>query len=270
MPGRYAEFKQTVWDFYEKHGRNTLPWRNTDVPYHILVSEVMLQQTQVDRVIPKYNSWLDHFPSFERLADASLSDVLAEWQGLGYNRRGKFLKHSAVKVVEEHNGELPQDEDTLLTLPGIGPYTAAAIRAFAWNIPVILVETNVRTVYLHHFFENEQQVKDDDIKSIVADTLPEGRAREWYSALMDYGSFLKKEYGNPNKRSNTYNKQSPFEGSNRQVRSHILKYVLKNTPVERGTVLEEISSQNHSVEDNIDSLLEEEMIFEENNTLYVK
>lgn len=222
-----VRFVGTVWKYYEAYGRSDLPWRKTRNPYHILVSEMMLQQTQVERVIPKYRAFLSAFPTVEALASASLAEVLALWQGLGYNRRAKFLHGAAKALVRDHKGRFPKDEAGLRALPGVGSYTALAVMAFAYNVPVVLIETNVRTVFIHHFFPKAASVADAEIMRLVERTLPEERAREWYGALMDYGTHLKRTFGNYNRKSSTYKKQSPFVGSARQVRGAIVRVLVE-------------------------------------------
>ncbi len=215
-------FRKVVWNHYKKHGRHALPWRKTRDPYRILVSEVMLQQTQVERVIPYYKDWLRKFPNAKALAKASLADVLRAWQGLGYNRRAKNLQAAAREVTKL--GKFPED---LQSLPGVGPYTARAIRAFADNDDVVFIETNIRTVVTHHFFPNKEKVEDKEILSILEKALPKGRSREWYGALMDYGSFLKRSGVRINSKAKAYKKQEAFEGSRRQARGAILKALAK-------------------------------------------
>lgn len=223
MSPEERQFVGTVWRYYRRQGRHDLPWRRTIDPYHILVSEVMLQQTQVERVIPKFVQFLKRFPTIEELARAPLGDVLMLWQGLGYNRRAKLLHDTAVAVVTEHGGQLPMTAAALRELPGIGPYTASALMAFAYNAPEVLIETNVRTVFIHHFFKDATGVPDANILALVERTLPKRRARQWYAALMDYGSYLKRAVGNQNVKSSTYKKQSRFAGSERQVRGAIVR-----------------------------------------------
>jgi len=228
MTKKDKQFVQTVLSYHTTHGRHALPWRKTTNPYHIVVSELMLQQTQVDRVIPKYQTFIKAYPDAPTLAAASLSDVLTLWQGLGYNRRAKLLHECAMTVVEEKEGMWPRDYAELQTLPGIGPYTAAAVMAFAYNIAIPLVETNVRTVYLYHCFTKETDVTDAAILKRVAAHLAdletlEIRPRTWYAALMDYGTHLKKTHGNPNSRAKTFMKQSTFAGSDRQIRGAIVR-----------------------------------------------
>ncbi|UCG84215.1 MAG: A/G-specific adenine glycosylase, partial [Dehalococcoidia bacterium] len=144
-------FQQLIWDYYKDHGR-LFPWRQTDDPYHILVSEIMLQQTQTSRVLKKYESFISTFPDFQTLAESPLINVLKAWQGLGYNRRAVALHKIAQIVVADCEGELPSSEKVLVKLPGIGPYTASAIKAIAFNQPAVLIETNIRTVYIFFFF----------------------------------------------------------------------------------------------------------------------
>jgi len=219
-------FLETLWSYYHDHGRHDLPWRRPKMddsfdPYKIMVSELMLQQTQVPRVMPKYAAFLQRFPTVETLAGAELGDVLREWQGLGYNRRAKFLWQTAQKVSEL--GAFPTTQDELVKLPGIGPNTAGAILAYAYNQPVVFIETNVRTVYIHHFFHDQTGVADREILSLVEQTLDHENPREFYWALMDYGSHIKATIGNANKASKHYVKQSVFNGSRRQVRGVVLR-----------------------------------------------
>lgn len=196
-----------------------MPWRQDTRPYYVLVSELMLQQTQVDRVIPKFAAFIAAFPAEKDLAQASLAEVLKLWQGLGYNRRAKFLHEAAKKVVEI--GVFPKDEKSLVTLPGVGKNTAGAIRAYAFNQPSVFIETNVRAVYIHHFFKDSDTVSDTDIKVLLEQTIDQDKPREFYWALMDYGSYLKKQGVRPS-RSSHYKKQSPLKGSVREIRGLIV------------------------------------------------
>lgn len=216
-------FQKCVYGYYEKHKR-ILPWRRTTVrPYHIFISEVMLQQTQVDRVVPAYQRFVRTFPNFKTLACASFPEVLKVWQGLGYNRRALFLHKSAQQVVNEYHGRLPADPEVLHTFPGIGKATAASICAFGFNMPTVFIETNIRSVYIHHFFHDRTDVTDHALLPIIDQTLDREHAHEWYSALMDYGVSLKRQYGNPSRKSKHHAKQSRFEGSDRQIRGAVIR-----------------------------------------------
>lgn len=218
------KLQQIVWKHYTQNGRTHLPWRKKSAtPYEILVSEVMLQQTQVDRVIPKFKTFIRAFPSFKTLAHARQSDVLKLWQGLGYNRRALNLKKTAEIISTKHSGRLPHDDDVLRTLPGIGPYIAGAVRAFAFNIPSVFIETNIRTVFLHHYFAGKTDVDDRDILPLIEKTLDHDNPKDWYAALMDYGAHLKRVHTNPSRGSKHHTTQSRFEGSRRQKRGIILK-----------------------------------------------
>lgn len=216
-------FKRIVWVHYKRHGRHDLPWRKTTDPYKILVSEVMLQQTQVERVIPFYKSFLKKFPTVRALAKAPLAEVLIAWQGLGYNRRAKMLHQAAREVVEKYGGKFPKSREGLVALPGIGPYTAGAVAAFAYNEEGIFIETNIRTAIAHHFFQKRKKVSDTEIIRILEQVFPVGKSREWYSALMDYGAHLKKQGVKLNAKSKHYTKQSSFKGSLREARGAILR-----------------------------------------------
>jgi len=191
-------FQKVIWRFFAQNGRD-LPWRRTKNPYKILVSEIMLQQTQVERVIPKYAEWLARFPTAATLATAARATVLTTWRGLGYNRRALALKRAAESIVAR--GKFPREVAEILELPGVGPYTAGAIAAFAFNEPVVMIETNIRTVFIHHFFSDQKNVRDSELLPLIEKTLPRLKPREWYWALMDYGSHLKKEVGNLGRQS---------------------------------------------------------------------
>ncbi len=223
-----------------------LPWRRTRDPYAILVSEVMLQQTQVPRVLVRYDEWLADFPALEALAAAPLEAVLRAWQGLGYNRRAVALKRTAEQVVADHvaggagtsssgatrpPASLPQDERALLALPGVGPATASGIRAFAFDLPGVYLETNVRTVVLHELFSDRDGVPDREIVPILeAAVAAAGRRgitpRDWCYALLDYGAHLKRTVPNPSRRSAHHTRQSAFAGSVRQKRAWLLRAVM--------------------------------------------
>ncbi len=230
VQNKLAKFRQTVWAFYKKHGRHDLLWRTTRDPYKILVSEVMLQQTQVKRVRAFYPEFIKQFPTVQVLAKAPLSDVLRSWQGLGYNRRAKLLHQAAKAVMTQCEGTFPKQAEALEELPGVGSYTARAVAAFAFNQDVVLIETNIRTAALHTgmiYHTSSQKVSDAQIEKVLKKILPKGRAREWYWALMDYGAHLKRSGVKLNARSKHYTKQSAFRGSVREARGAILRELAK-------------------------------------------
>jgi A/G-specific adenine glycosylase len=215
-------FQEKVYDYYAKHKRS-LPWRDSISGYGVFLSEIMLQQTQVARVLIKYAEFTVLFPTFQDLATATLPKVIAAWQGLGYNRRARFLHEAAPKLVGEFGGIIPNDEALVDALPGIGPATASAIVCYTYNRPVVFIETNIRRVFLHHFFRDEEGVPDASLLPFVEACVPQENPRDWYYALMDYGTHLARIVVNPNKRSKHYSVQSKFEGSVRQVRGGILR-----------------------------------------------
>jgi len=225
-------FVDTVWNHYRNHKRS-FAWRINPTPYNVLLSEFMLQQTQTSRVVSKFAEFKSSYPTFTDLADSPWEELLTHWVGLGYNRRARNLHLTAQIIRDSFDGIVPQGKEELLSLPGIGDYTSSAIRAFAFNIADAFIETNIRTVYLHHFFEGEFDVHDNVIIQVVKKTLDRTNPREWYWALMDYGVYIKKTFGNPNIKSRHYSKQSKFEGSSRQLRSHILKSILTSKSVSK-------------------------------------
>ena len=216
------EFQETVWEKGRELFRD-MPWREDTRPYYVMVSEIMLQQTQVDRVIPKFNAFIERFPTVEILAKASLGEVLQMWSGLGYNRRAKFLHEAAIKIMGEYSGTFPDTPQGLISLPGIGVNTAGAILAYSFNTPSIFIETNIRTVYFYNFFLEHEEVSDTELRAVVEATIDTEHPREWYWAMMDYGSYLKRQGIGQNNKSRHYKKQSPLKGSVREVRGQILK-----------------------------------------------
>ena len=208
-----------------------LPWRRTRDPYAIWVSEIMLQQTQVQRVDGRWQRWLDRFPTVAALAEAPQAEVLQEWQGLGYNRRAIALKRAA-EMIDAAGGAVPRGQRELVALPGIGPVTAAGIRAFAHDLPGVYLDTNVRSVFLHELFAERDAVTDGELIPLVEaacppdDSDPDDDPRTWYYALLDYGAELKRTVPNPSRRSTGHHRQSRFEGSHRQKRSELVRIVL--------------------------------------------
>lgn len=225
-------FQRNILTWYRKNKRDDLLWRWTKKwpvePYHILVSEIMLQQTQVSRALEKYPLFLKQFPTVQKLADAPLPDLLRVWQGMGYNRRAIYLKRCAEVIVKDYGGNFPHDPKLLQKLPGIGPYTAGAVACFAFNKPVVFMDTNIRKTFLHFFFsrKTDKKITDNDIVSIAQKTLWHRNPRRWNYALMDYGALELSRKNDLLHRAKSYHKQSPFSGSPRFYRSQILKYLL--------------------------------------------
>lgn len=221
-------FREIVWGEGRARYRD-MPWRDDTRPYYVFVSELMLQQTQVDRVIPKFTAFIAAFPTEHALAQASLADVLRLWQGLGYNRRAKYL-HDAAKMIDaEFHGVFPTEKSDLLRLPGVGPNTAGAILNYAYNTAEAFIETNVRTVYFHHFYPDGDVVSDKDLLALVARTIDRHHPREFYWALMDYGSWLKRQGVGRLAQSRHYKKQSPLKGSVREIRGQVVRELAKHS-----------------------------------------
>ncbi len=254
-----SRFKETIWNYYYAHGR-CFSWRNVDDPYKVFISEVMLQQTQTKRVIEKYEQFLAEFSSFEILAAASLRDVLSVWQGLGYNRRGKFLHEAAQTIIRNYRGIVPNDPDELVKLPGIGPATASSICAFAFNSPTIFIETNIRAVFLHCFFHGKSDIHDKQLLPLIAKTVDQENPREWYYALMDYGVYLKQTISNPSRASKHYLVQSKFEGSNRQIRGKIIKLLTDHNALTEKELLQKTESQAERFTPILKQLINESIV----------
>lgn len=259
-------FKTVIWDHFKTQGR-TFAWRSTNDPYHIMVSEVMLQQTQTYRVEPKYDAFIKLFPTFEALASAPVQQLILAWQGLGYNRRALSLQKSAQKVMAEFAGILPNDPEVLVTFPGIGKATASSICAFAFNKPTIFIETNIRAVFIHFFFAQRQEVHDKEILPLVAATVDQTNPREWYYALMDYGVVLKKQFKNPSRRSAHHAQQSRFEGSDRQIRGMILKALTQHTTFNYEQLCNLIARDPQRIQNMLNDLIKEGFIRHSNGIL---
>ena len=236
------EFTELLWAQGRRLYRD-MPWRRDTRPYYVLVSELMLQQTQVVRVIPKFESFIARFPDERALARAGLSEVLQAWQGLGYNRRAKYLHESARSITDTMDGVFPTESKDILSLPGVGKNTLGAIEAYAYNRPSLFIETNIRTVYIHHFFNDMWDIADSSLTTKLAETIDREHPREFYWALMDYGSWLKSNGVRNISQSRHYKKQSPLEGSIRQV---------------RGAIIKELSASDHTLGSLTDAVLGDE------------
>lgn len=254
------KFRELVWKYWEENRRHDLPWRKTTDPYKILVSEVMLQQTQVERVVPYYTIFLKRFPTARKLAEAPLSEVLTLWQGLGYNRRARMLHEAAKAVVGEHQGRFPASALELEKLPGIGPYTAGAVAAFACNQDGIFIETNIRTVITHHFFADRDNVTDSEVRLVLEKVHPVEQAREWYAALMDYGAHLKRSGVRINARAKGYTKQSAFSGSPREARGAIVRRLAAGSATKQQLLHLLPTERREQLSEQLEKLLGEKLV----------
>jgi A/G-specific adenine glycosylase len=264
------QFKKCIKDYYANN-RRSFPWREQITPYRTVVSEIMLQQTQTDRVLQKFDPFIARFPDFTSLAQAHFQEVLGLWKGLGYNRRAIALHQTAQCITREHHGILPQIPETLESFPGIGPATARSIISFAFNIPTVFIETNIRTVFIHFFFSNHTVVSDKEILPLVAQTVDQTNPREWYYALMDYGVMLKKTVGNASRLSKHYHKQSPFQGSERQIRGKILHYLLEyKGGLSEAELITLLGRDETLVRKIVNDLKEERFIIYNNNRWHIR
>ncbi len=258
-PVKIQTLQNKILNWYTTNKRD-LPWRTTQEPYHILVSEIMLQQTQVDRVIPYYHKWLETFPTLESLAKAEKTLILKNWSGLGYNNRPLRLQQLAQQLTQK-SLPFPTTYVSLVELPGIGPYTANAILAFAFNQSVPVIDTNIRRVLIHELHLPEA-ISLENLQIIAQQCIPKDKSKLWHNALMDYGAL----YATSRKTGiESLSKQSKFEGSTRQVRSNIVKYLLEN----KTTTLERLKSLYSHKEFNtiLEKMLKEGLVKQKENTL---
>lgn len=253
-------FSEAFASFVAAHPLRNFPWRKTRDPYKIMVSEIMLQQTQAERVIEKYQQFLGAFPTLASLAEAPPALVLRHWSGLGYNRRALYLRRAAQEIIERYGGVFPKDCRELQTLPGIGPYTARAICTFAFNLPDVFIETNIRSVYLEYFFKRARvKVPDSRLIPLISATLDKKNPRQFYNVLMDWGAFLKKSGNMAHQKSRHYVKQTAFHGSRREVRGAILK-LLSQAPQTTRVLQQSVKNNPHSVADVLNELKREGFI----------
>lgn len=263
------DFQTRIWDFYTQNKR-IFSWRETTNPYHIVVSEIMLQQTQTYRVEPKFEKFIQLLPTFDALAHASLHTVLSLWQGLGYNRRAKYVHEIAQKVVTEYQGVLPNDPTVLVTFSGLGKATAASICAFAFNKPVVFIETNIRAVYLHTFFPSQANISDIQLMPLIEQTLDYNNPREWYYALMDYGVYLKAQIPNPSRKSKHHTIQSKFEGSDRQIRGAIIRHLTQYPFMEIQELLRSLQVPESRSLPILNKMLTEGLIQAQDSHIFIK
>jgi A/G-specific adenine glycosylase len=257
-------FQKIIYSYFKQYGRD-FPFRKEISPYNVVVSEMMLQQTQTSRVVEKFQQFIQKFPDFQSLANAPLNDVLKVWQGLGYNRRAVALKTISEKVVKEFDGILPADVEILKSFPQIGHNTASSIVAFAFNIPTYFIEVNIRRVYIYFFFPGKTSIDDGNIMPIVRRTIDPSNVRKWYYALMDYGVMLKKTHPELNKRSVHYRKQSKFKGSNREIRGKILKLLIASSSLTETEMLSELEINSIKLKEILNLLITEGFIKQENH-----
>lgn len=266
MDATIRALKKKVYEYYKDAGRDRLPWRVDSTPYSVYISEIMLQQTQVDRVIPLFNRFIETLPDFQALAAVDQPTLLSLWQGLGYNKRALFLKRAAEKICAEFGGVLPNNRADLQSLPGIGEATSGSIMVYAFNAPEVYIETNIRTVYIHEFFADKSDVSDSDLLPLIEASLEGEEPFRWYSALMDYGTMLKKQIPNPSRKSKHHVKQSKFEGSDRQIRGAVLRVLLEMPDLSLRVLAKEVKTQVKRLKPIVEKLISEGFV-EEDDTL---
>ncbi len=244
------KFQRYIFAWWKTHKRD-LPWRHTHDPYKILVSEVMLQQTQVSRVLPKYEEFLTAFPTVYALAKTSPAEVLKVWKGMGYNRRALYLHKAAQIICVTYKGCFPKDYELLTKLPGLGIYTARALLVFAYKENVAMVDTNIRQIITHFFFDDIAQ-KASIIADVADQLLPKGKSWEWHQALMDYGAIA---LNVSRITSHVSQKKSiPFRESNRFYRGRIMDR-LREGDISQRDLLKEFTGTYGKSEDFIASIL---------------
>jgi len=250
-------FQSKIVEFYQQN-RRSFPWRMTTDRYAIMVSEVMLQQTQADRVARRFPLWLERFPDVQTLASASLREVLDAWSGLGYNSRGQRLHRAAAMVVEQFAGCVPSDPALLIVLPGIGAYTSRSIPVFADNLDLAAVDTNIRRVLIHEL-NLPESITPKALMAVAEEVLPKGRSRDWHNALMDYGAM---ELTSKKTGIAPLTRQSIFKGSRRWYRSALLRELLATGELSRESVEVRYADCPHGIGSIVDSMVEEAMIEE--------
>jgi A/G-specific adenine glycosylase len=250
---RIKSFQEKIFNWW-KSNRREFPWRQTTDPYKILVSEIMLQQTQASRVVEKYNEFINKYPSLENLASATGAQVLKIWSGLGYNRRALWLLEASKEIMEMK--QFPKTSKDLEELKGIGPYTSRAILIFAFNKDVATVDTNIRRIFIHEGFAIEETT-DEELFTIANRLLPKGQSRDWHNALMDYGAekITAKKTG-----IRPPSKQSSFKNSSRMFRGAIVKYLIKNSNVNDQKIANECQIPKEELDDILSSLIKDGLI----------
>ncbi|NTU68531.1 MAG: Fe-S cluster assembly protein HesB [Chlorobiaceae bacterium] len=245
-------FQDKIFCFSSEKGRD-FPWRRTRDRYAVMVSEIMLQQTQAERVAPRFMQWIGRFPDVTSLASASLREVLQLWSGLGYNARGQRLQLAAARIVERHGGKVPGDPLILADLPGIGPYTSRSIPVFADNLDVAAIDTNIRRVLIHELGLPEG-ISPSGLRSIAEEVLPKGRSRDWHNALMDYGAL---ELTSRKTGIAPLTRQSPFKGSRRWYRGRLLRDLLSSGPMPMEGLVERYADCPYGIGTIVEALVRE-------------
>ena len=231
------KFQKMIMSWWKENRRN-LPWRNNPSPYKVLVSEIMLQQTQVSRVIPKFLEFLNEFPTLEHLASANTKHLLTVWSGLGYNRRALWLKEAAGEIVKRKR--FPEEVDELRELKGIGSYTSRSILIFAFNRNLAAVDTNIRRIFIALGFANED-ASEKELQEIADALLLKGRSSDWHNALMDYGSTV---LTSSSTGIEPTSKQSRFTGSARKVRGRIVRMLTQSESLSIDEIISQLSEKN--------------------------
>ena len=257
-------FQQKIFSFYQQNKRS-LPWRETTDPYKILLSELMLQQTQVSRVVSYYEQWIARWPTLEALASASRAEVLKAWMGLGYNTRAVHLHKAAQKIVAEYEGDVNAAMKQYTEVPGVGRYTAHAVQIFSTNADLVTVDTNIRRIFIAEFHLPED-LSAQELWKIAAQCLPRGRSREWHNALMDYGALqqtAKKTGIRP------VSQQSSFEGSDRQIRAAVLRFLLSG-PSSFEIIHQTLGGEQMRLRKILDKMVDEELLVQQDKRYQVR
>lgn len=255
MEQRKKEFNRTLFLWHKKNYR-PMEWRDTKNPYRILVSEIMLQQTQVARVKEKYAEFVKKFPTVQILANAPLGDVLRAWSGLGYNRRAKYLHHCAKEVVEKHQGKFPSSYEELVKLPGIGRSTAGALLAFAFDEDTPMIDTNIRRILVRTFFNGKNVPSDKELYAFASSLIPKGKGRVWNYAMLDLGATTctARNHADDCPINTLHGKvsdfvykkpQKKFAGSERFYRGKLLKHLAQQTSLTSAQVAKVLADYPH-------------------------
>jgi A/G-specific adenine glycosylase len=251
------QFQNEIFSWWE-HNRRDFPWRNTKNPYHILVSEFMLQQTQVSRVVKKYEEFINTFPTMDKLINSETRTLLAVWLGLGYNRRAIWLKQTVSEIVKRRG--FPNDPAELIKFKGIGKYSSNSIAIFAFNLDYVAVDVNIKRVLLHYEFITTQ-TSEKDIYRIAKELLPKGQSRDWHNALMDFGAINLKHIKFSTK------KYQPYKGSIREIRGDIIKILTRNGPIPHEKLVEHY--YHRDIDKIIKELIKDRLIKKRFNELFI-